>query len=54
MIDMNTGCTPIVLAIRGNFPEVVRELLSAGAIVPPPGVTNDPAMLSLLYPQPIY
>jgi hypothetical protein len=51
---MNTGCTPIVLAIRGNFPDVVRELLSAGAIVPPPGITNDPAMLSLLYPQPMY
>jgi len=51
---MNTGCTPIVLAIRGNFVEVVRELLSAGAIVPPPGITNDPTMLSLLYPQHMY
>lgn len=54
MSDMNTGCTPIVLAIRGNFIDVVRELLAAGAIVPPPGITNDPTMLSILYPQPMY
>ncbi|WWC62627.1 uncharacterized protein I303_105224 [Kwoniella dejecticola CBS 10117] len=47
-------CTPIVLAIRGNHYDVVRELLSAGAIVPPPQYTNDPAMLSILYPQPMY
>ncbi|WWD18421.1 hypothetical protein CI109_102871 [Kwoniella shandongensis] len=53
-LDMNTGCTPIVLAIRGNHHDVVRELLSAGAIVPPPGLTNDPLMLSVLYPQPMY
>ncbi|OCF72886.1 hypothetical protein I204_06115 [Kwoniella mangroviensis CBS 8886] len=53
-LDVNTGCTPIVLAIRGNHHEVVRELLSAGAIVPPPGLTNDPLMLSILYPQPMY
>lgn len=33
---------------------MVRELLTAGAIVPPPGLTNDPVMLSLLYPQPMY
>lgn len=51
---MSTGCTPIVLAIRANHVDVVRELLSAGAIVPPPGLTNDPVMLSLLYPQPVY
>ncbi|WWC70812.1 uncharacterized protein I206_104764 [Kwoniella pini CBS 10737] len=50
----HTMCTPIVLAIRGNHYDVVRELLSAGAIVPPPQVTNDPAMLSILYPQPMY
>jgi len=52
--DMNTGCTPIVLAIRSGHVEVVRELLAAGAIVPPPGLTSDPVMLSLLYPQPMY
>jgi hypothetical protein len=51
---MATGCTPIVLAIRGNFYNVVRELLSAGAIVPPPGLTNDPGMLSILYPPHMY
>ena len=48
--DRTTGCTPVVLAIRHNHPEVVRELLAAGAIVPPPGLTNDPLMLSILYP----
>ncbi|ORY28485.1 hypothetical protein BCR39DRAFT_534866 [Naematelia encephala] len=53
-LDMTTGCTPIVLAIRNNHPEVVRELLQAGAIVPPPGLTSDPLMLSLLYPQGMY
>lgn len=53
-VDMTTGCTPIVLAIRGNHYDVVRELLSAGAIVPPPGLTNDQVMLSILYPQPMY
>ncbi|WVO14217.1 hypothetical protein L204_101849 [Cryptococcus depauperatus] len=53
-LDVNTGCTPIVLAIRGNHHDVVKELLSAGAIVPPPGLTNDPLMLSILYPQPMY
>ncbi|WVQ96730.1 hypothetical protein IAU59_003837 [Kwoniella sp. CBS 9459] len=53
-LDVNTGCTPIVLAIRGNHHDVVRELLSAGAIIPPPGLTNDPLMLSILYPQPLY
>ncbi|WVF69231.1 hypothetical protein IAT40_004007 [Kwoniella sp. CBS 6097] len=53
-LDVNTGCTPIVLAIRGNHYDVVRELLSAGAIIPPPGLTNDPMMLSILYPQPMY
>lgn len=47
---MTTGCTPIVLAIRNNHVEVVRELLAAGAIVPPPGLTADPVLLSLLYP----
>lgn len=51
---MGTGCTPIVLAIRNNHPDVVRELLSARAIVPPPGLTHDPLMLSILYPQPMY
>lgn len=36
--------------------DVVRELLAAGAIVPPPGLTMDPTMLSILYPhaQPMY
>ncbi|WWC88600.1 uncharacterized protein L201_003513 [Kwoniella dendrophila CBS 6074] len=53
-LDANTGCTPIVLAIRANHHDVVRELLSAGAIIPPPGLTNDPLMLSILYPQPMY
>ncbi|OCF42032.1 hypothetical protein I317_04118 [Kwoniella heveanensis CBS 569] len=53
-LDVNTGCTPIVLAIRGNHHDVVRELLSAGAIIPPPGLTNDPLMFSILYPQPMY
>ncbi len=52
--DMATDCTPIVLAIRNNHAEVVRELLAAGAIVPPPTITSDPLMLSLLYPQAIY
>ncbi|ORX40113.1 hypothetical protein BD324DRAFT_258741 [Kockovaella imperatae] len=49
-LDVTTGCTPIVLAVRNNHPDVVRELLSAGAIVPPPGVTNDGYMMSILYP----
>lgn len=49
--DATTGCTPIVLAIRANHVDVVRELLLAGAIVPPPGLTYDPAMLSILYPH---
>ncbi|WVW84725.1 hypothetical protein I302_106760 [Kwoniella bestiolae CBS 10118] len=53
-LDVNTGCTPIVLAIRENHHDVVRELLSAGAIVPPPGLTNDPLMLSILCLQPMY
>ncbi|WVQ73171.1 hypothetical protein IAR50_002735 [Cryptococcus sp. DSM 104548] len=53
-LDVNTGCTPIVLAIRGNQYDIVRELLSAGAIVPPPGLTTDSTMLSILYPQPVY
>lgn len=54
-LDVNTGCTPIVLAIRSGHVDVVRELLSAGAIVPPPGLTNDPTILSLLYgPQAVY
>ena len=43
-----------MLAIRNGHPEVVRELLTAGAIVPPPGITQDPVMLSVLYPQPLY
>ncbi|OXB37354.1 hypothetical protein J007_02864 [Cryptococcus neoformans] len=53
-LDVNSGCTPIVLAIRGNHHDIVRELLAAGAIIPPPGLTNDPLMLSILYPQPVY
>lgn len=53
-LDMTTGCTPIVLAIRNNQVQVVRELLSAGAIVPPPGLTSDPLLLSILYPQPSF
>ena len=44
----------MVLAIRANSYDVVRELLSAGAIVPPPGLTNDPGMLSILYPPHMY
>ena len=50
-LDVVTGCTPIVLAIRNNHHEVVRELLNAGAIVPPPGVTNDGYMMGILYPM---
>ncbi|KAK4683568.1 hypothetical protein P7C73_g6673, partial [Tremellales sp. Uapishka_1] len=50
-LDPTTGCTPIVLAIQNNHVEVVRELLSAGAIVPPPGLTQDPLLLSILYPM---
>lgn len=54
-LDVNTGCTPIVLAIRSGHVDVVRELLAAGAIVPPPGLTNDPTILALLYgPQAMY
>ncbi|RXK41585.1 hypothetical protein M231_01084 [Tremella mesenterica] len=53
VLDLATGCTPIVLAIRSNHPEIVRELLSASAMVPPPGLTNDPLLLSILYPQPM-
>ncbi|WVR06307.1 hypothetical protein IAU60_003337 [Kwoniella sp. DSM 27419] len=53
-LDMNTGCTPIVLAIRGGHHDVVQELLAAGAIIPPPGLTTEPHMLSILYPQPMY
>ncbi|TXT13539.1 hypothetical protein VHUM_00906 [Vanrija humicola] len=53
-LDIVTGCTPIVLAIQNGHVDVVRELLSAGAVVPPPGLTGDPAMLSVLYPQPLY
>ncbi|KIR29794.1 hypothetical protein I307_01119 [Cryptococcus deuterogattii 99/473] len=53
-LDVNSGCTPIVLAIRANHHDIVRELLAAGAIIPPPGLTNDPLMLSILYPQPVY
>lgn len=53
-VDVNSGCTPIVLAIRANHHDIVRELLAAGAIIPPPGLTNDPLMLSILYPQPVY
>ncbi|KAL7423119.1 hypothetical protein Q5752_002418 [Cryptotrichosporon argae] len=49
-MDLNTGCTPIVLAIQAGHGDVVRELLFAGAIPPPPSVTNDPAMHALLYP----
>ena len=51
-IDVATGCTPIVLAIRHNHHDTVRELLTAGAIVPPPGLTSDPLMISTLYPSP--
>lgn len=53
-VDGATGCTPIVLAIRNGHHDVVRELLTAGAIVPPPGLTQEPMMLSILYPQPLY
>lgn len=49
---MATGMTPIVLAIQAGHVDVVRELLNAGAVVPPPQVTMDPIMLSILYPQP--
>jgi hypothetical protein len=41
-------------AIYGGQVEVVRELLLAGAYPPPPSVTSDPAILSLLYPQQPY
>ena len=53
-VDRTTGCTPLVLAIRHNHPPIVRELLSAGAVIPPPGLTSDPHILSILYPQPLY
>ncbi|KAL1412893.1 hypothetical protein Q8F55_000642 [Vanrija albida] len=53
-LDIVTGCTPIVLAIQNGHVDVVRELLSANAVVPPPGLTMDPVMLSVLYPQPLY
>ena len=53
--DVASGCTPIVLAIQNGHADVVRELLSAGAIVPPPAVTMDPTMLQVLgYSQPMY
>lgn len=41
-------------AIYGGQVEVVRELMLAGAYPPPPSVTSDPAILSVLYPQPPY
>ncbi|BEI84023.1 hypothetical protein CcaverHIS002_0406270 [Cutaneotrichosporon cavernicola] len=50
-LDIATGCTPIVLAVTHGHADVVRELLTAGAIVPPPGLTMDPTMLSILYPH---
>ncbi|GMK53844.1 hypothetical protein CspeluHIS016_0104300 [Cutaneotrichosporon spelunceum] len=50
-LDIATGCTPIVLAVTHGHADVVRELLTAGAIVPPPGLTIDPTMLSILYPH---
>ncbi|EJT48789.1 hypothetical protein A1Q1_02209 [Trichosporon asahii var. asahii CBS 2479] len=54
-LDVASGCTPIVLAIQNGHADVVRELLSAGAIVPPPAVTMDPTMLQVLgYSQPMY
>lgn len=43
-----------MLAIRNGHVDVVRELLTAGAIVPPPGLTADPNMLALLYPPQMY
>lgn len=52
--DAATGCTPIVLAVTHGHTDVVRELLAAGAIVPPPGLTMDPTMLAILYPQAMY
>ncbi|KLT45549.1 hypothetical protein CC85DRAFT_137398 [Cutaneotrichosporon oleaginosum] len=51
-LDIATGCTPIVLAVTHGHADIVRELLTAGAIVPPPGLTMDPTMLSILYPHP--
>ncbi|KAJ9122328.1 hypothetical protein QFC22_001749 [Naganishia vaughanmartiniae] len=53
-IDLTTGWTPMLQAIYGGQVEVVRELLLAGAYPPPPSVTSDPAILSLLYPQQPY
>ena len=41
-------------AIYGGKVEVVRELMLAGAYPPPPSVTSDPAILSVLYPQQPY
>lgn len=41
-------------AIYGGQVEVVRELMLAGAYPPPPTVTSDPAILSILYPQQPY
>lgn len=52
--DLTTGWTPMLQAIYGGQVEVVRELLLAGAYPPPPSVTSDPAILSLLYPQQPY
>ncbi|GHJ87205.1 hypothetical protein NliqN6_3607 [Naganishia liquefaciens] len=50
-IDSITGWTPMLQAIYGGKVEVVRELMLAGAYPPPPSVTSDPAILSVLYPQ---
>ncbi len=48
--DPNTGLTPMLQAIYASKPDVVRELLAAGAYPPPPSVTQDPAILALIFP----
>lgn len=52
-IDPATGHTPMLQAIYASQVEVVKELMMAGAYPPPPSVTQDPAILAILYPPQI-